>query len=270
MHVRLQLDPVTERGIRVESATHWPIFFVSGVSTLQWLSGDLGSTDWLYTPGAAIQPTELVWRRAVADRGEMLRRARIGFGLVYSAGGAGSVQLEIEYQALAATVHALVLSHAAEESGVQPLLAAFGGREWQQDRGPSAVLDRLRNGVDPDQLEGQFDRGLVEQFAALRSIEQALSPLTPGVVGPGAVGGGGLDPGRDVVVGPPLESRISAPKKPESTSRLESGSVVAVTLQTWRVDEIPVDRPLDFSRSLPTRGAKRASLTLSGRLSRGE
>lgn len=269
MQLQLQLDDVQARGgERIGNPTHWPVYFTLDDTTLRSLAGDVAASDWMHAPGAAAAGSKLVWQHAFPDHAASRRRGRIGYGLLYSAGGANDASTQAAYQELVATVHTLVLGHAARENGLAALLAAFGGRYAPDDPGQGPDLDRLRNGIDPDRLSGELDTGLTQGFEAFRAVAQALMPLVPG-----AAGHAKADPLNPVTPVTGLRTTTAAasfkPAVAARASRLAPGTVVAVTLQAWRVDEIPLDKPLEFARPLPTRGVLRASLRLSGRLSRG-
>jgi hypothetical protein len=209
-----------------------------------------------------------------------MSRARVGYGLMFSAGGADDASAREAYQALLATVHALVLRHTAVESGLAALLPAFGARDATNAKGPD--LERLREGIDPAALGTEIDSGLTERFAAFRDVSDALRALAPGAAARDPVAVHPVPqppPGRPVR--PPLTVPLPPPSRPgrrppvnvpfeppRGVARVAPGTVVAVTLQAWRIDQIPSDRPLEFARALPTRKVPRASLRLSGRLRR--
>lgn len=273
--MKLQLGDVRARGDeRIDNPTCWPIYFALDDTTLRFLAGDVAASDWMHAPGAAAPGSELVWQHDFPDYGASLQYGRIGYGLLYSAGGANDAATQSAYQTLVATVHALVLGHAAQENGMAALLAAFGGRYAPDDSVKSPNLDVLTDGIDPIRLADEVDTSLTQGLEVFRTVAEDLMPLVPGVAVPAERAR--LKPAKPItrVYTPTVAARFRpvfpfGPVFPPRASTVTPGTVVAVTLQAWRVSEIPLDKPIKFARPLPTRDALRASLRLSGRLSRG-
>jgi hypothetical protein len=281
VYIQLHIGGVQARGgERINDPTHWPVFFALDDMTLLSLAGDVDATSWLHAPGAAAAGAQMAWQHAFPDDTAGLQRGRIGYGLLYTAGGAKEASAQAAYRALVATVHTLVLGQAARQNGAGALLAAFGGRYAPDDPDQGVDLDRLRPGIDPERLAGELDPGLLRGFEAFRAVAQALMPLAPGAPASSAppaaamqTAAAGLHPVAAVAdVHLDFLHVLDALFKPDHRKRpsgLAPGTVVAATLQAWRIDEIPPDGPLLFTRPLPARGVLRASLRLNGRLERG-
>lgn len=247
MRIELQLDHVQVRGEeRIEDPTHWPVFFAADDAPLLALAGDVDASAWMQAPGAAPTGSVLSWQYRSGPRPPS--SMWIGYALMFTVGGAKDPKALAAYASLQADVYALVTSHAARLAGLAPLLAAFGGAHDVDGGSRPVDLDRLRKGIDPERLRDEIDKGLVEQFEFFREV-------------------GGLLRGEKVARREPA-SRPSEPESPSPNTggRLAPGTVVAVTVQIWPFDEIPLDGPLEFDRPLPARQVARASLRLSGRL----
>jgi len=264
----LELDGVQVRGgERPSEPLVWPVFFAVDDATLLSLAGNLDSPGWMHAPGPLSERGILPWQRELSTGGMPPGQSRFGYGLLYSSGGAKEPATQAAYQELVSTVHALALSHAADATGMSALLAAFGGGfSLDKDR-PRTTLDKLAKGIDPDELGNELDRDLARSLDGFRSVSQLLAPLAPGGKAPATP----KPDRRDVAE--PIVRRAEERSAPLATvigrvSEAEPGTVLAVTVQAWNADDVPVDRPIRISRTLRARGAVRASLKLSGTLRR--
>ena len=260
MRLILELDGVQARGReRPSEPLTWPVFFAVDDATLLSLAGNLDTPGWLHAPGPQPDGAALSWQRQLSPSGMPAGQSRFGYGLLYSAGGAKEASTQAAYQDLVATVHALALSQAAQASGMGALLAAFGGGFTLDKREPASKLDRLVDGIDPDELGDEIDRDLARSLDGFRSVSQLLAPLAPGAHHRAAAAAVTRLVDERAT---PLAAVIGR------VSEAAPGTVLAVTVQAWNTDEVPVDRPLRISRALRARGAFRTSLKLKGTLRR--
>jgi hypothetical protein len=261
------LDGVQARGgERPSEPLVWPVFFAVDDATLLSLAGNLDSPGWIHAPGPQPEGALLSWQRELSTGGMPPGQSRFGYGLLYSAGGAKEPATQAAYQELVATVHALALSQAADATGMGALLAAFGGGFSLDKREPRARLEKLSEGIDPDEFGDELDRDLARSLDGFRSVSQLLAPLVPG-----GKASTTRRPDRREVAEPiarPAEDRPASLAAIGRVSRAEPGTVLAVTVQAWNADDVLVGRPIRIGRALRARGAARASLKLSGTLRR--
>ena len=268
MRLILELDGVQARGgERPSEPLVLPVYFAVDDETLLSLAGNLDSPSWIHAPGPQPQGAALSWQRELTTGGMPPGESRFGYGLLYSAGGAKEPATQAAYQELVATVHALALSQAADATGMGALLAAFGGGFSLDKRKPKTRFEKLSEGVDPDELGDELDRDLAQSLGGFRSVSQLLAPLVPGGKAPATP-----KPGRYEVAEPIARFAEDRPASLAAVigrvSEAAPGTVLAVTVQAWNVDDVPVGRPIRISRALRARGAVRASLKLRGTLRR--
>lgn len=268
MRLIIELDGVQARGGEGPSEPLvWPVYFAVDDETLLSLAGNLDSSSWIQAPGPQPLDASLSWQRELTTGGLPHGQSRFGYGLLYSAGGTKEPATQAAYQELVATIHALALSLAADATGMGALLAAFGGGFSLDKREPKTRFERLSEGIDPDELGDELDRDLARSLDGFRSVSQLLAPFVPGGKAPATP-----RPGRGEVAEPsgrfPEARPTSLAAGIGRVSEAAPGTVLAVTVQAWSADDVPVGRPIRFSRSLRARGAARASLKLSGTLRR--
>lgn len=182
MFVVFELDPVQERGgARIVNALHWPVFFVVGDGALRFLAGDVTASDWLHAPGPLTLRESLIWRAEISASC-LASGGYVGFGLMYSAGGADMESTQAVYRQLIATVQSLVLQDVARGSGLGVLLGAFGASATGADTKRRAILDHLHEGIDPDELIKELDSGLLKGIDAFRTIGESMLPFMPKAV----------------------------------------------------------------------------------------
>lgn len=240
--VRLSLgfSVVQSGGEPLRQPLHWPVYLAVDDPALRFLAGDVASSDWLHAPGPLTGGELPAWIRDVAVTG-VAGAGYLGFGLLYSDGGAADEAMLAVYEQLVATLHTLALEHVARASGLGVMLGAFGSTTFDDGRRESQ-LDPLRGGVDPEKLRGEIDPGILNGIGAFRAVRDSLLPFTPGAPAAGLASG-----------------KLAA---------AEAGRVVAVTVQAWRVEEIAAKGALDLRRELPVRDGLKVQLTLQGRAGR--
>jgi hypothetical protein len=290
----------------------WPVYFAVDDAAARFLAGDVAATDWLVAPGPLAKGEAAAWQRDVAASG-LAGGSYVGFGLLYSEGGASHDATRKAYQELVSTLQSLALAHVAEATGLGALLGGFGAVFDGKVRGVD--LDKLGRGLDPEELAPELDPGLLGNLEGFREVAEALAPFTPGlavavpssatrgtpvrrlggnltatpvvtrppgiVTRPGVtpvtpVTGGVTRPGAKptpVVTAVPraaglTEGLVRARAAAAARIRaLENGTVVAVTVQAFRLDEVAAKGTLEFARELPVRGGLKVSLKLTGSVS---
>ena len=288
MRVSLEFEVVASDKDPIAEALSWPVYVAVDDAAARFLIGDVAATDWLQAPGPLAKGELAAWTRDVIDAG-VAGGGYAGFGLLYSAGGADDEATLAAYQDLVVTLHAIVLGHVAQTTGLGALLGGFGARFDGKVRGSD--LDRLRDGVDPEGLRKELDEELVSGLAAFREVGASLQAFVPGVTAPAPVEPGGKQVGAlatPIRIGrPPLDGRgtpptgsapgwgrgsidVVRPAEPpirivRPRKGLAAGTVVAVTAQLFRVADIAAKGIVEIDRELPTRGVP-AQLRLKGRV----
>lgn len=291
MRVSLGFQVAVSGGSEIAEPTYWPVYLAVDDAALRFLSGDVVA-DWLVAPGALAKGELPSWSRDIADRG-LAGGGYAGFGLLYSDGGADLDTTRAAYQDLIATLHTLVIGHAAGATGLDVLLGAFGGGAAFDGKPGQITLDRLRDGVDPQDLSKELDGDLVTGVAAFRAVGDSVLPFTQGVPAPAAVRTPGKTPvlthAAAAVAAAPAVSvtaavdarraqrldagRVAVPVRPPIVlpprPRFAAGTVIAVTAQTFRLADIAAKGQLAFQRPLPARVNLKTPLQLTGSASRG-
>lgn len=283
MRVSLGFQVAASGGSEIAEPTYWPVYLAVDDGALRFLSGDVVA-DWLVAPGALAKGELPSWLREVGDRG-LAGGGHVGFGLLYSDGGADLDVTRDAYQELVATLHTLVLGHVAGATGLGVLLGAFGGGAAFDGVPDPIMLDRLRDGVDPQDLAKELDGDLVTGVAAFRAVGDSVLPFTQGVPAPTA-GAAGKPPvlthAAQVAAAPVADvrraqrlavgDRVAVPVRPPIVlpprPRFAAGTVIAVTAQTFRVADIAAKGQLAFQRPLPARVNLKTPLQLTGSASR--
>lgn len=307
MRVSLAFQIVQSGGNEIAEPTYWPAYFAVDDAALRSLSGDIVS-DWLVAPGALAKDEMPAAVREVAERG-LGGGGWIGFGLMYTDGGADSEAAQAGYQELIATLHTLALGHVASATGLDVLLGAFGGGAAFDAKPGELTLERLREGVDPADVGKEIDGELLTGVAAFRAAGEAVLPFTQGVPGPvvvapppkktvgdlthvaaahvagtpataalaaaariarpavravpsvaGPIARGPLGATRGTTVGPVV--------RPPIRRAFAAGTVLAVTAQAFRIDDLGDKGQIAFERTLPPRINLKTSLRLTGSVSR--
>jgi hypothetical protein len=285
------------------------VYFVVDDAAARFLAGDVAATDWLVAPGPLAKGEAAAWQRDVAASG-LAGGSYVGFGLLYSEGGASHDATRKAYQELVSTLQSLALAHVAEATGLGALLGGFGAVFDGKVRGVD--LDKLGRGLDPEELAPELDPGLLGNLEGFREVAEALAPFTPGLAvavpssatrgtpvrrpggnltatpvvtrPPGIVTRPGVTPVTGVVTRPgakPTPVVTAVPRAAGLTGRLvraraaaaariralENGTVVAVTVQAFRLDEIAAKDTPEIARELPVRGGLKVSLKLTGSVS---
>jgi hypothetical protein len=203
---------------------YWPVYFAVDDPALRFLAGNAASADWLHAPGPLPAGDAPAWSHDVAASG-MAGPGYFGFGLLVSDGGASDETTQSAYEELLATLHTLALDHVAHASGLGVMVGALGSDDIV---GVECELDRLRDGLDPDELRNDTrphadPSAPTSRATAARQRRRRLTPRPP-------------------------------------------GRVIAVTVQAWRVDEIAAKDSLAIHRELPLRGGTNRALTLACRV----
>jgi hypothetical protein len=255
VRLSLRFGVVQSGGEPIREPLHWPVFFAVDDPALRFLAGDVASSDWLHAPGPLSGDDAPAWIREVAVDG-VAGAGYLGFGLMYSDGGATDEATQAVHDELVATLHTLALDHVAHASGLGVMLGAFGSTTFEDRRG-EPPLDRLRDGLDPEKLSGEIDQGVKNGIGAFRAVRDSLLPFTPGV------------PVTSLSTGGNLTTTLAAARQPRPRIvAAEAGRVVAVTVQAWRVEEIAAKGAIEIRRELPVRGGRKVQLTLQGRAGR--
>ena len=207
---------------------YWPVYFAVDDPALRFLAGDAASVDWLHAPGPLRRGETPAWRHEVAASG-IAGASYFGFGLLVSDGGTADETTQSSYEELLATLHTLALDHVAHGSGLGVMVGALGTGDIV---GVECELDRLRDGLDPDELRN--DTRPVADPSAPASLAAAARQ----------------------------RRRRLTPRPPSR--------VVAVTVQAWRVDEIAAKGRLAIDRALSLRGGTNRALELMGSVWRDE
>jgi hypothetical protein len=234
---------------------YWPVYAAVDDAALRFLIGDVTAQDWLEAPGPLGKGEAPAWRREIGERG-VAGGGYVGFGLLYSEGGSSAEPTQAAYQALIATLHALVIGHVARTSGLKMMLRAFGGRAGFDDKPDGVDLDLVRDGVDPEVLREVLDDDLVTGLDAFRGVGASLLPFAQGGVG-GSSG---------VRVSTP--SARLRPVAPPPERRFDPGTVVAATVQAWRLADIAEKGVFAVHRELRTRVELSGALWLAGQVTR--
>jgi hypothetical protein len=331
VHVVLEFNPLQARDCEnIDNALHWPVFFAVGDATLRYLAGDLATSEWMHAPGPLTLDESISWRTEVSAS-SITNGGYVGFGLLYSAGGADMDATKAAYQQLIATVFSLALEDVAHSSGLGALLNAFGSMASTDTHQHGNGFERLRKGIDPAELHNELDSDLLSGLTAFYSVGQSMLPFTPNAVSANVVNsipisrvaaignaavasiiglahaadepkaatafepvaaesingttkGGNEDVQRVKHVPSPLAHSLSIANLTAIFCRLfrylcrllhslltahpPVGTVIAVTLQAWRLDEIPSHHSLEINRPLQTRDSVCVSLHLAGRVGR--
>jgi hypothetical protein len=298
MRFHLELDRVSLRGTeRLRDQVVWPAWFAVDDSALRYLAGDASVTGVVQTPGPRVHWTKAgiaSWDRTISTNAFPAEDALVGFGLLLSTGGTDSAPVWETYQELGALLHAFALSKVARSSQIAALLAAFGGATTAGATDDKALLAQLREGIGLCDLQKVIDGDLLAGIAALRGIGQVLGGLLPGpshsirnvdlaadrmaaaaeLVRPTvreladslAESGVRASPSADdpARLRPELPFREAGPAALGGISNLPVGTIVAATVQAWRLSDLPPGRPLSIDRPLRVLGPMRASLVLHG------
>lgn len=304
MHFVLEIDPVHEQGgVRIPGALHWPVFFAVRDSALRYLSGDADTSDWLYTPGPLATGEPIRWRSEV-PRNAVASSNHVGFGLMFTAGGADFASAHASYQQLVATIVSLVLEEVAHPHGLGAVLAGFGATRQAPHHSHARLhFDALQDGVDPQELYPKLDMGMVSGLSALHGVGQELAAFFPAgittdvtavqkanfaeLAGDSAVRElqSFMDPldwsspsGVAQMLTKARGSRSeragsgkSSGKAPHSQpvdAHIAEGTVIAVTLQAWNPKSLDARRSHDFHRHLRARVSLPVELKLTGRVRR--
>jgi hypothetical protein len=271
VRLSLEFQVVPSSGGELAEPTYWPVYFAADDRALRTLSGDVVS-DWLVAPGALGKSELPSWLAEIADSG-LGGGSYVGYGLVYSDGtGDDAAQA---YQDLLATLHAVVIRSASGATGLDALLGMFGA-----GRGKPIQLDSLREGLDPAELAKELGEDLVTGVAAFRSVGDALLPFTQGVPLAAPPPPPPRKVAAPVATHPPISPVLHIPSGPPSvpiarppvhlpTARaFAPGTVVAVTVQAVRLDDLARKGAIGLDRELPARVSLKASPKLAGKLSR--
>lgn len=258
MRLSLGLEVVQSGGEPIGEPLYWPVYFTVDDPALRFLAGDVAAADWLQGPGPLGKGEVPAWIREVPVSG-IAGPAYFGFGLLYSDGGAADEATQAAYEELLTVVHTLALDHVAQASGLGVMLGAFGSAAFQAKGGKDGAsdLDRLREGIDPEELAKEIDGDLLHGLGGFREVGASLLPFTPGAATPASFG---RKP----------TANIAAAMRAARRPALEAGRVLAVTVQAFRADEIAAKGRLEIHRELPVRGDARVALKLDGRVAREE
>jgi hypothetical protein len=225
VRISLGLEVVLSAGERMVEPLYWPVYFAVDDPALRFLAGVAASVDWLHAPGPLPSGESPAWSHEVAATG-MAGASYFGFGLLISDGGTTDETTQLAYEELLATLHTLALDHVAHGSGLGVMVGALGSDDIV---GVECELDRLRDGLDPDELRNDSrpvaQPGAASLAAAARQRRRRLTPRPP-------------------------------------------SRVVAVTVQAWRVDEIAALGRLAIDRELPPRAGNTRVLRLTGGVGR--
>lgn len=141
---------------------------------------------------------------------------------------------------------------AAPERDVTLERSGFAAGLRLRDLDLSAIRTRLQSVVQPPPAPPAMPP------TPQPPLRVPLPPLRPGPFRPP----GPIHPG-------PLNPGPVAPAPPAPTlAQLAPGTVVAMTVQAWNAQALDAGAPTVLDRALPARNTLRASLTLSGRLTR--
>lgn len=261
MRLSLGFGVVQSEGEPIGAPLYWPVYFAVDDPAVRFLAGDVASSDWIHAPGALNKGELPAWSREVAVSG-VAGPGYLGFGLLYSDGGAGDDGMQSAYEELAATLHTLALDQVARASGLGVMLGAFGSTSFDKGRDGDSPLERLREGLDPEELSKEIDQGLVTGIEAFRAVHESLLPFTPGIAT------ASLSTASKPTATVPATRRTARRRGAAAAAAAEAGRIVAVTVQAWRVEDIAAQGAIEIRRELPTRGELKAKLTLEGRVGR--
>ncbi len=121
--------------------------------------------------------------KAVANSSSGKFHPAIGLGLLLSEGGANHNDTWAAYHELVAQLHGLALAFAAAASGLEGLLAAFGGFATASDAAAMAspkLWEKLHHGLDPASLKDHPSARLAAAMAAFQPLAQVLAERLPG------------------------------------------------------------------------------------------
>ncbi len=297
MRVALEFNGIQVRGeAALREPLVWPVWFAVDGDAIRALLGDVTASSWVYAPGPQAGTEALGWNRTLVPSGLPESSSGVGLALLYTEGGKSSAATRAQYEAFSERVRQIALDAAAEASGLTPLLPFRSGARL---RTPN--IAELTKGVERDILvssgtddsAADGDVSSDDAAAAFAYVASMLAPLAPG-----------SSVQRKEVTPPPTRVPIDVPilhpelpvaplphilpgletfpgrvlpgpgrVRPTIAARaLDDGTVAASLLQFWPVATIARPGSADIRRALPTRATLRdtlrASLTLSGRLSR--